>query len=249
MSFITKNEVLEYIHKVFGEDVEITDAKYPLLIQPSPDDLVGADPKDPGNCVLVHTVRRQHGAQMLIVWKKVAYCDLIGTDGVRRVNRLMVTKDATKLISDFDNGKPFEIGRAIVFDAPSKAQTLKAGRKRLKARKAGTNKWVDRRKRLTVAMTKKREAADRAAKRLVAANAKKDAKNLPLIKQRKKDADAALQAVRNQIAAMDKGRRHRAPKRFDLTTRNGAVGNYNLTMGKHGVHPDFYTPNNPTSAV
>lgn len=242
MSFITKNEVREYIHKIFGEEVEIVDAKYPLLIQPSPDDLVGADPKDPGNCVLVHTVRRQHGAQMLIVWKKVAYCDLIGIDGVRRVNRLMVTRDATKLITDFDNGKPFEIGRAIVFDAPSKNQTLKAGRKRLQAKKEGTKKWIDRRKRLTVAMTRKRAAAARAAKRLVAANAKKDAKNLPAIKQRKKEADAALKAVQNQIAAMNKGRHQRAPKRFDLTTRNGAIGNYNLTMGKYGVHPDFYKP-------
>jgi hypothetical protein len=249
MSFITKNEVLRYIHKVFGEDVEIVDAKFPLRIQPSPDDLVGAEPKNPGNCALVHTVRRQHGAQMAIFWKNVAYVDMIDADGVRRVFRFKVTKAARKLITDFDHGEPFEIGRAILLEAPSKNQTLKAGRKRLQAKKNENKKRANRRLRLTAAMTKKKAAAERAARRLREANVKKDRQSLAAIKQRKKEADAALKAVRDKIAAMDRTNRRRAPKTLDLTTRNGAAGNYNLTMGKHGVHPDFYKPAPPTSAA
>lgn len=231
MSFITSNEVRGYIYKVFGENIEIVESTYPLLVQPTKVDVVGATPKDPNNCVFNRAIKRMYGSQVAIFWKKVAYIDLPGTDGVRRVNRFVVSKGATQQLGDFDRGKPFKEGMAIMLDTPPKAQTLKANRKRGKINRAANKKHDDRRKQLTVALNKKRKTAKLLAERIdkAHANSKQDAKNIPEIKKRKAVADAAIKAAENKIAAMDKSKKKRAPKQFDLTTRNGALGNYNFS--------------------
>jgi|SRR5215831_5674633 len=237
-AFTTNNEVRAYIREIFGPDMEIVEATSPLRIQPTPADLVGAAPRDPGNCVFVHTVKRMYDSQMVVIFKKVAYVDLIDKHGTRQVNRFMVSKDATKMLSDFDRGKPFEIGTAIELLPPSKRATLKVKRRQSVKRKIENKKYEDRRKKLNALLLKRRRVAEAAADRLNKAkhkaNVKKDKAMLAGIKQRKTAADAAFKATQAKIAAMDHSRRKRAPKTFDLTTRNGAVGAYNFT-GKAGA--------------
>ena len=249
MSFTTKNEVLAHIHRIFGEKIEIVEATFPLRVQPIPEDMEGASPKDPGNCVFVHSVKRQFGSQMVIFWKNICYGDMLDEDGVRRVFRFIVTKQATKMLAAFDQGKPFPVGTAISLKPPKPAQTLKANRRRTQRKKAETKTYVDRRKRFTGIMSKQAQAAKDADERLKKAKlmskVKQDTANIAGIKRRKEAADAALKATQDKIAAMDKSRRKRAPKKFDLSTRNGAAGNYNFTMppspGNYRL-PESYKP-------
>ena len=234
-AFSTSNEVRAYIREIFGPDIEIVEATSPLRIQPTPADLVGATPRDPSNCVFVHTVDRMYGSKMVVVFKKVAYVDLIDKHGTRQVNRFMVSKEATKMLSEFDRGKPFEIGTAIEFLPPSKRGTLKVKRRQSRKRHIENKKYEDRRTRLNALLLKRRKVAEAATARLqkakVKANVKKDKAMLAGIKQRKTAADAAFKATQKKLAAMDHSRRKRTPKTFDLTTRNGAIGNYNF-LGK-----------------
>lgn len=231
MSFVTSNEVREYIRTVFGDNIEIVEAAIPLRVQPTKLDVEGASPKDPNNCVFNRTIKRMYGSQVAIFWKKVAYIDLPGTDGVRRVNRFLVSRNATQQLSDFDRGKPFKEGMAIMLDATPKHQTLKIKRKQKKVRQATEKKYEDRRKRLMTTLDRKRKIAHRLKEQINKAhlNSTKDTKNLPEIKRRKAAADAAIKATQSKINAMDKSKVKRAPMRFDLTTRNGAVGNYNFS--------------------
>lgn len=226
------NEVNQYIRKVFGQDLKIVEATTPLRIQPIPDDAVGASPKDPGNCVFVHTVKRMYTSQMVLVWKKFAYIDLLNERGTREVNRFAVSSAATKMLSDFDRGLPFKAGTAIEFLPPTKSKTLKANRVLQRRGREAAKKYEDRRGKLTVILNKKRKTARLIAKRLnevIKSNIKQDHAMLAGIKQRKAIADAALKEVMNKLAAMDKDRKQRAPRTFDLSTRNGAIGNYNFS--------------------
>jgi flagellar biosynthesis GTPase FlhF len=228
MSFQTRNEVLDYIRKVFGKDVEILDATFPLRIQPTPEDANGADPKDPTNCFFVHTVRRMYGSQAVVFWRDVAYTDLVDTDGIRRVFRFMNPKAAVNRIARFDNGEAFPLGSGITLLQPVKSHTLKAMRKSAAKR---TKRYADRRKQLQNTLEKKKRSATLAAQRLTNAmvNEKQDAKKIAQIKKQKAVAEESLKKARVSLAEMDKNKQKRAPKKFDLTTRNGAIGNYKFS--------------------
>jgi hypothetical protein len=228
MSFKTSNEVRQYIYQIFGKDIEIRDATFPLRLQPTPDDKEGADPHDPSNCFFVHTVRRMYGSQVVIFWKSIAYVDMVDSDGVRRVYRFIVTKDGTARLSRFDHGEPFPLGSAVTLQPPTKGTTLKANKTR---RQAAKKQYVDRRKRLQTnlkrATTKLEQEKQRLAKAM--SNEKQDAKKLAVITKQKEMAEASVKKVQADLTHMDTAKTQRAPKKFDLTTRNGAVGNYHFS--------------------
>jgi hypothetical protein len=228
MSFKTSNEVRQYIYQVFGKDIEIRDATFPLRMQPTPEDKEGADPHDPSNCFFVHTVRRMYGSQVVVFWKHIAYVDMVDGDGVRRVYRFFVTKDGTARLSRFDHGEPFPLGSAVTLQPPSKAQTLKASKTR---RQTAKKQYVDRRKQLQTNLKRAATKLEREKQRLTKAmaNEKQDAKKLAIIAKQKEAAEASVKKVEADLAHMDTAKNKRAPKKFDLTTRNGAVGNYHFS--------------------
>jgi predicted metal-binding transcription factor (methanogenesis marker protein 9) len=228
MSFQTSNEVKQYIYQVFGKDIEIRDATFPLRLQPTPDDKDGADPHDPSNCFFVHTVRRMYGSQVVIFWKSVAYIDMVDGDGIRRVYRFFVTKDGTARLSRFDHGEPFPLGSAVTLQPPTKGSTLKANKTRRDVKK---KQYVDRRKQLQTNLKRAATKLEQEKQRLAAAmnNEKQDAKKLAVITKQKEMAEASVKQVQADLAHMDVAKDKRAPKKFDLTTRNGAIGNYRFS--------------------
>jgi hypothetical protein len=228
MSFITNNEVHEHIRQIFGTDVEIREGELPLRVQPIPEDANGANPRDPSNCFFVHSIKRMYGSQIVIFFKKIAYLDMVDTDGVRRIYRYLVSKEATARLSRFDRGQAFPLGSAIALLKPPKSHTVQ-GLKH--ARITRQKKYEDRRRRLISTLDRKsREAkiSDEQLKKTMT-NEKKDAKKIAAIKRRKTQAEAAMKEARKAIADMDKKKAERAPRKFDLTTRNGALGNYNFS--------------------
>lgn len=100
------------LQREFG-DLEIIEGLIPLRLQPMQCDVEGAVPKDPGNCVFARAAARQYGASKIIFWRKVAYVDIVGRDGVRHVERFYVPKDTFRLIERFDRGEPLDEGRAF----------------------------------------------------------------------------------------------------------------------------------------
>ena len=89
-AFQTSNEVKQYIYQVFGKDIEIRDATFPLRLQPMPVDKEGASPHDPSNCLFVHTAHRMYGSQVAVFFKNIAYIDMVDGDGIRRVYRFLL---------------------------------------------------------------------------------------------------------------------------------------------------------------
>ena len=131
-------------------------------------------------------------------------------------------------MSKFDRGEPFPVGSAITLQPPSKAQTLKARKVRHQVQK---KQYVDRRKRL---QTNLKRAATKAAKldqslAKAMSNERQDAKKLAVITKQKEMAEASVKKVQADLSIWISSRSRRAPKTFDLTTRNGAIGNYHFS--------------------
>lgn len=226
--FQTSNEVKQYIYQVFGKDIEIRDATFPLRLQPTPEDQEGADPKDPSNCFFVHTLQRMYGSQVAVFWKRIAYVDMVDSDGIRRVYRFLIDRDGTARLGKFDHGEPFPLGSAITLQPPSKAQTLKARKIRHQVQK---KQYVDRRKRLQTNLKRAATKLKREEQLLTKAmaNEKQDTKKLAAITKKKEIAEASVKKVQADLFNMDTAKAKRAPKHFDLTTRNGAIGNYRFS--------------------
>ena len=121
------------LRQEFG-DLEVVEGFAPLRLQPMQCDTETAIPKDPRNCVFSRTAARQYGATKVIFWKNFAYADLVGKDGVRRVERFYIPKTTLDLIAKFDRGEPFEVGRAFHLIVPRHSQHRAVHNKAEKAR-------------------------------------------------------------------------------------------------------------------
>jgi hypothetical protein len=231
MPFQSNNEIRQYIYKVFGKNIEIREARYPLRLQPIPADMDGADPKDPSNCVFVHTVKRMYGSQVVIFWKHIAYLDMRDNDGIRRVYRFAVTRTGTQRLCKFDHGEPFPLGSAITLMPATKSQTLSAVRKSAQRRKKQQKQYGDRRKRLQSSLKNASKKLEREEQQLteIMANELQDTKKIAAVKRRKKVVEASISKIQVDLQQMDAAKSQRAPKKFDLTTRNGVFGRYNFS--------------------
>ena len=87
-------------------DIEVVDATKDLRVFVQPEDISSAVEKDPGCCVFAQACKRQFAATKVLFWKSVAYVELPGPDGKRRVERFTLSSQMRSLIEDFDNGKP-----------------------------------------------------------------------------------------------------------------------------------------------
>jgi hypothetical protein len=106
----------------FG-DLPVVEAKDPLRLQPMRCDVENAIPKDPGCCIFARAAQRQFGATRVFFWRWIAYVDLVGKDGIRRVERFIVNPKMRDLIESFDRGEPIEEGRAFILSPPSRMET------------------------------------------------------------------------------------------------------------------------------
>lgn len=230
MTSRTKKDVMSLIRKVFG-DIAVVEAKENLRLQPLPCDAEGAEANSPDNCLLVHTAQRMYGAKAAVFWKTKAYVDFVDEDGKRRVHRYVNPGVTIKQIRDFDNGKPFIEGRGLILRRPAKTQTRKFSSKANKewydTQKGKKQRKVDNiRRQLGNAEQRLEDAL--AAKRELASK-RPDAKKTKLIEakvagERRRIADKRRDLVRIQASPI----KNPAPRSyvFDLTSRNGAVGNY-----------------------
>jgi hypothetical protein len=241
MSVKTRNDVMNHLQKVFGMP-ENADADFDLGLQPMKEDCEGADPKNPFNCVLVHTARRQFGSKAAIFWKYYAYLDLLdGKTGIRRVYRFKVTAAAYQHIHNLDTGKPFREGTAITLKAIAGGDKRSVRRKNAKAYHATPEGKMT--GRLAAARTRKRKAEGdlERTKARVERLAETEKPRSPKLKEARQQvvvANTALNRALNDITKaeerVDEFRRTSGKSRprrnhvFDLTTRNGAAGHYNI---------------------
>jgi hypothetical protein len=87
-------------------DIEVVDAEKDLRVFVQPEDIESAVEKDPACCVFAQACKRQFAATKVLFWKSVAYVELPGPDGKRRVERFQLSPQMRGLIEDFDKGKP-----------------------------------------------------------------------------------------------------------------------------------------------
>jgi hypothetical protein len=227
-AFQSNNEVKQYLDQIFGKDIETYDATFPLRVQPTEADMVGADPKDPFNCFFVRAIKRMYGSYAVVFWKTIAYVDLINGQGVRCIYRFSVPKDATVRLGRFDRGEDFPKGAAITLLPPTKAETLQQKRRSASVR---SKRYIDRRKQLKFNIVKANKALEKANQRMqqAMANETQDKVKLSGIARKQQTAEAIIRKNQSLLDKMDSAKTNRAPKHFDLTTRNGAIGNYHLT--------------------
>lgn len=115
---------IKRIEEQFG-GLPVIEAKDPLRLQPIKSDVIGAVTKDPCNCVFARCAIRQFGATRVFFWKSVAYVDLVGKDGIRRIERFIIKPAVRELIEKFDRGEPIEEGRAFILSPPPTRLTRK----------------------------------------------------------------------------------------------------------------------------
>jgi hypothetical protein len=247
-SFIHKT-----LHKIYGEGIEIIDAKIPLRLQPIRLDCIGAEPKNPLNCVLVHTANRMFGSKAVLFFKSTAWIDLISPeDNVRRVERFLVTPSGFQHILNLDSGKPFKEGTAIILKPPHPSRQLENKRKYdSRYRQTPIGRLVLQHQ---VAKGQVKKAAieyDKAVEKYEQAQENLSATSPKLIeaKQQRLVAKKTLEKTRLNLATVAEklkeseskkniGKRgtlvnRRKARRFDLRTRNGAIGHYNITNGEN----------------
>lgn len=231
------------IHKklraAFGA-LEVVEATMPLRLQPMPCDVEGATVKDPTNCVFARTAHRQYGATMVIFWKSVAYVDLVGADGVRRVERFIVPAATLDLIEKFDRGEPFAEGRAFELLPPPLGKTrAHKNAKNAKNRKLPKVRAKRKVARLTRTVIDQRAKLEQTEERLreIRATEKPNSPKVKLAAARVKDASTRLKETTKKVVKASKAIGV-TPKlewgdgletrKFDLSVRNGQA-HYNIT--------------------
>jgi hypothetical protein len=122
-------EQADALQRTYG-DLEVRDAKADLRIPVIAEDVKKAKRRDPERCVLAQACMREFASSAVVFFKSRAYVDLVGDDGVRRVERFIVNGAAREVVEAFDREEPVPAGgRWLVLKAPGKSMTLDAQRK------------------------------------------------------------------------------------------------------------------------
>lgn len=237
----TSNDVQSFARSIFGKDLPIVDAKSDLILQPIKLDCEGADPRTPNNCVLSKCAQRMYGAKVAVFWRYYALIDLVNSkNGRREINRYVNTAAARRHIYDLDGGEPFREGTSIRLRAPTGSHQLVHRRRNAKAFHA-TPKGKLTAKLQTARRVKRKTDGDqqRATELLneLKQTEKPQSPKMLAAIQRKESADKAariatetLKFVTEKLDEVRKASGTDRPRRahtFDLTSRNGAAGNYN----------------------
>ncbi len=121
----TATEARKQIRRLWG-DLEVVEAQKDLRVFIRPSDVRKARAKDPEQCVFAKACRRQFDATKVLFLKSVAYVDLPGEDGVRRVERFQMSPQMRDLVESFDRGQPIRDIAGFELRKPRPSYTLEA---------------------------------------------------------------------------------------------------------------------------
>lgn len=122
---------LEEIRRVWG-DVEVIDAAKDLRVFIQPEDVKKATKKDPGCCVFAQACKRQFAATKVLFWRSVAYVELPGPKGNRRVERFILSSEMRNLIENFDKGNEVAMSAGFELKRPGPSRTFEGNAARHK---------------------------------------------------------------------------------------------------------------------
>jgi hypothetical protein len=137
-SYCRKTKSYDEIKRHWG-DIEVVDAAKDLRVFVQPEDVRSASAKDPGCCVFAQACKRQFAATKVLFWRSVAYVELPGPDGNRRVERFQLSPEMRDLIENFDKGNPvaelagFELKKprpSETFDGKSRRNSVQRARRK-----------------------------------------------------------------------------------------------------------------------
>ena len=120
-------EIREEFRRLSG-GLEVVDAEQDLRVFIRPSDVQDAKRKDFENCVFANACRRLFDSTFVLFAKSVAYVELVGQNGVRRIERYQVDPEMRRLIEAFDRGEPFSDQAAFVLRKPRPSYTLEGKR-------------------------------------------------------------------------------------------------------------------------
>jgi hypothetical protein len=125
---------LAEIKRVWG-DIEVIDAPKDLRVFIQPEDVRKATKKDPGCCVFAQACKRQFAATKVLFWRSVAYVELPGRDGKRRVERFILSSEMRDLIENFDRGRDVTGLAGFELKRPGPSRTFEGNAARHKRRR------------------------------------------------------------------------------------------------------------------
>ena len=116
-------ESMKEIRRHWG-DVEVVDAEKNLRVFIQPEDVRSATQKDPGCCVFAQACKRQFAATKVLFWRSVAFVELPGPKGGRRVERFELSPQMRDLIDNFDRGNKVQELAGFELKRPRPSQTF-----------------------------------------------------------------------------------------------------------------------------
>jgi hypothetical protein len=125
---------LAEIKRVWG-DIEVIDAPKDLRVFVQPEDVKKATKKDPGCCVFAQACKRQFAATKVLFWRSVAYVELPGPNGRRRVERFILSSEMRDLIENFDKGNDVADFAGFELKRPGPSRTFEGNAARHKRRR------------------------------------------------------------------------------------------------------------------
>jgi len=134
-----KTQSYDEIKRHWG-DVEVIDAEKDLRVFIQPQDVRSAKAKDPGCCVFAQACKRQFAASKVLFWRSVAYVELPGPDGKRRVERFTLSSEMRELIENFDKGNKVSEVAGFELKRPRPTETLEGKLKKNRAWKERNRK-------------------------------------------------------------------------------------------------------------
>lgn len=130
----SQSRSIDEIRRVWG-DVEVVDAKKDLRVFVQPEDVTKATKRHPGCCVFAQACKRQFSATKVLFWRSVAYVELPGPGGRRRVERFILSSDMRDLIENFDKGNDVATLAGFELKAPGPSRTFEGGAARHRRRR------------------------------------------------------------------------------------------------------------------
>jgi hypothetical protein len=116
------------IERAWG-DVPVVDAKAPLRVLITQEDLDGAIADDPALCLFARACMRTFHSRKVLFFREVAFVELPDELGHLRVERFIMGQAMRDVIASFDRGEPIIPEAGFTLGPPSRSDTLEAKRR------------------------------------------------------------------------------------------------------------------------